>query len=93
MDANEMLSSSYRPDYFFFGGVLMIISGVLEWVLGNSFPSVVFLTFGAFWLTFAGTLTPGFAAYASFAADGADASTGLQSQAFNASFGKPAHIH
>lgn len=71
----------------------MIISGVLEWVLGNSFPSVVFLTFGAFWLTFAGTLTPGFAAYASFAAEGADASTGLQSQAFNASFGKPSPRH
>lgn len=65
----------------------MILSGILEFVLGNTFPSVVFLTFGAFWLTFAGTLNPGFAAYASFAADGQAASTGLQSQEFNASFG------
>lgn len=65
----------------------MILSGILEFVLGNTFPSVVFLTFGAFWLTFAGTLNPGFAAYASFAADGQAASTGLQSPEFNASFG------
>lgn len=65
----------------------MILSGILEFFLGNTFPSVVFLTFGAFWLTFAGTLNPGFAAFASFAADGQDASTGLQSSEFNASFG------
>lgn len=28
------------PDYWFFGGVLMILCGFLEWVLGNTFPSV-----------------------------------------------------
>lgn len=59
----------------------------MEWILGNSFPSVVFLTFGAYWLTFAGTLSPNFAAFSSFAATGQAASTGLQAQGFNASFG------
>jgi len=44
--------------YLFFGGVLMIVGGVLEFVLGNTFPSVVFTTFGAFWLTYGGTLQP-----------------------------------
>ncbi|KAF3760949.1 hypothetical protein M406DRAFT_18130, partial [Cryphonectria parasitica EP155] len=75
------------PDYFFFGGVLMILGGILEWVLGNSFPCVVFVTFGAFWLTFAGTLNPAFAAYSSYAATGQPAATGLETQGFNASFG------
>lgn len=66
----------------------MVLGGVFEWVLGNSFSSVVFLSFGGFWLTFAGTLNPGFAAFSSLAAEGQAASTGLQSQAFNASFGR-----
>lgn len=75
------------PDYWFFGGLLMLLGGFLEWILGNTFSSVVFLTFGAFWLTFAGTLTPGFAAFSSFAAEGEAAVTGLQTTAFNAGFG------
>lgn len=66
----------------------MIVGGLLEWVLGNSFPSLVFLTFGAFWLTFGGTLNPSFAAFSSFAATGEAGATGLQTQGFNASFGE-----
>lgn len=89
MKSGETKNTVYRPDYFFFGGVLMILAGILEWVLGNSFPSVVFLTFGAFWLTFAGTLNPGFAAFSAFAASGEAATTGLETQGFNAGFGKP----
>ncbi|PSR97601.1 GPR1/FUN34/YaaH-class plasma membrane protein [Coniella lustricola] len=75
------------PTYFFFGGLLMILGGILEWVLGNSFPSLVFLTYGAFWLTFGGTLHPSFAAFSYFAATGEALVTGLQSREFNASFG------
>jgi succinate-acetate transporter protein len=44
--------------YFFFGGVLMVVGGFLEFILGNTFPSVVFTMFGAFWLAFGGTLQP-----------------------------------
>lgn len=36
----------------------MIIGSFLEFILGNTFPFVVFGTFGAFWLTFGATLTP-----------------------------------
>jgi succinate-acetate transporter protein len=36
----------------------MIIGSFLEFILGNTFPFVVFGSFGAFWLTFAATLTP-----------------------------------
>lgn len=44
--------------YFFFGGVLMISGAFLEFILGNTFPFVVFGLFGAFWLAFGGTLQP-----------------------------------
>lgn len=32
----------------------MVIGGVLEFFLGNTFPFVVFCMFGAFWLSYAG---------------------------------------
>lgn len=31
--------------YFFFGVMLMALGGIGEFILGNTFPSVVFLTF------------------------------------------------
>ncbi|KAI0125427.1 hypothetical protein BJ170DRAFT_637550 [Xylariales sp. AK1849] len=74
--------------YFFFGGVLMMIGGLLEFFLGNTFPSVVFFTFGAFWGTFGGTLVPSFNAYGAYApADATSIAAGLATQGFNASFG------
>jgi succinate-acetate transporter protein len=39
-----MLSATY----FFFGGLLMIIGAVFEFLLGNTFPFVVFGSFGMF---------------------------------------------
>ncbi len=76
--------------YFFFGGLLQFTAGLLEWILGNTFPSVVFSTFGAFFFSFGGTLNPSFAAFASYAPAGQDAAAGLATQGFNASFGEPA---
>jgi succinate-acetate transporter protein len=74
--------------YFFFGGLLQFIAGLLEWVLGNTFPSVVFCCFGAFFFSFGGTLNPSFGAYAAYAPAGEPASAGLATQGFNASFGE-----
>ncbi|KIK69121.1 hypothetical protein GYMLUDRAFT_152681 [Collybiopsis luxurians FD-317 M1] len=37
--------------YYFIGGLGQIIAGVMEWVAGNTFPSVVFITFGGFFLS------------------------------------------
>lgn len=31
---------------YFFGGVLQIIGSIMEWIIGNTFPFVVFGTFG-----------------------------------------------
>jgi succinate-acetate transporter protein len=36
---------------YYFGGMLLIISGLLEFFLGNTFPSVVFFGYGAHFLT------------------------------------------
>jgi len=44
--------------YYFFGGLLMILGSFLEFILGNTFPFVVFGSFGAFWLSYGATLTP-----------------------------------
>ncbi|GAB7347860.1 hypothetical protein MBLNU459_g5390t1 [Dothideomycetes sp. NU459] len=44
--------------YFYLGGVLLYAGGVGEWILGNTFPCVVFFTFGGFWCVFGATLTP-----------------------------------
>jgi len=32
--------------YYFFGGVLQIVGALLEWFIGNTFPFVVFGSFG-----------------------------------------------
>ncbi|KAJ7919423.1 GPR1/FUN34/yaaH family-domain-containing protein, partial [Mycena leptocephala] len=41
--------TSIIGDFYFIGGLGMTIGGVFEWVLGNTFPFVVFSTFGGFW--------------------------------------------
>lgn len=63
----------------------MIIGSVLEFVLGNTFPFVVFGTFGAFWLTIGGTLTPQYNAAGAY--DPKDPTNGSSTPMFNASFG------
>ncbi|KAK1072393.1 hypothetical protein LTR74_002706 [Friedmanniomyces endolithicus] len=71
--------------YFFFGGLLMILGALGEWIIGNTFPFVVFGSFGAFWLSFAGTLTPSFNAYGAFSTT-SNPAEGLTVPTFNASF-------
>jgi len=73
--------------YYFFGGMLMVIGGFLEFILGNTFPFVVFTSFGAFWLTFASTLTPFYAAYSSYHTPGSTTDEGgIATVGFTASF-------
>lgn len=70
--------------YYFFGGVLMIIGSFLEFILGNTFPFVVFGTFGAFWLTFGATLTPYFNASAAYSPN--DPTAGASNETFMSTF-------
>jgi succinate-acetate transporter protein len=78
---------SCSGSYFFFGGLLMLLGGFLEFILGNTFPFVVFTSFGAFWLTFATTLQPFYYAYGAYAPSGQPEAAGLSTVGFTASFG------
>jgi len=57
--------------FYFFGGLLQIIGGVMEWIIGNTFPFVVFGSYGAFWLTLGATLQPSFNAEGAYVPTGA----------------------
>jgi uncharacterized protein len=70
--------------YYFFGGLLMIIGSFLEFILGNTFPFVVFGSFGAFWLTFGATLTPFYNAATAYQPD--DPATATSNPTFNSTF-------
>ncbi|KXL49739.1 hypothetical protein M433DRAFT_66810 [Acidomyces richmondensis BFW] len=72
--------------YYFFGGLLMVVGAIGEWIVGNTFPFVVFGTFGSFWLAFGATLQPTYNAYGAFSSDPSDPAKGLNSPTFNASF-------
>jgi succinate-acetate transporter protein len=39
-------NESASPVFTFFGGMLQIIGGTGEWILGNTFSSVLFFTYG-----------------------------------------------
>lgn len=72
--------------YFFFGGLLMILGSVGEWIIGNTFPFVVFGSFGAFWLGFAATLTPEYNAFGAYASDPNNIAEGLNTVGFRSGF-------
>ncbi|KAL5119237.1 hypothetical protein ACEQ8H_002948 [Pleosporales sp. CAS-2024a] len=69
--------------YFFAGGMLMVLGAVGEWILGNTFPFVVFASFGAFWLGYGATLQPFYNSYSAYADANVQGSTGLDSVGFN----------
>lgn len=52
-----------------FGGVLLFLGGVGEFLLGNTFPCIVFFGYSAHFLTFATTFIPFFSAIAWNAAE------------------------
>jgi len=55
--------------YIGLGGVCMFLAGIKEWILGNTFPSVVFSTFGGFWISFAALNDPELNILGAFGAD------------------------
>jgi len=77
--AGQANGSAGIASYYFFGGVLMIVGGFMELLVGNTFPATVFGSFGAFWLTYGGTLNDGiYQAQSNYAANGV---TAAQAQA------------
>ncbi|KXT10395.1 hypothetical protein AC579_7839 [Pseudocercospora musae] len=79
--------SANNADVIFYGGVLMWITGILEFILGNTFPFLVFTMFGSFYASYGATLIPWFATYASFSTDVDNEALGATTQGFNASYG------
>ncbi len=74
-----------------FGGVLLFIAGVGEFLLGNTFPMMVFFAYGAHFLSYATTFIPWYNAVGYFNPDGSGAgSPGPQNQTamFAASYGE-----
>lgn len=65
----------------------MVVGGVGEWILGNTFPFVVFTSFGSFWLGYAATLQPLYNAYGAYKSTTNANSTGLESVGFNVGIG------
>ncbi|EGO61137.1 hypothetical protein NEUTE1DRAFT_135114 [Neurospora tetrasperma FGSC 2508] len=44
--------------FYSMGGIMMNVGGILESILGNTFPCAVFMSFGTFLIGLAITLTP-----------------------------------
>ncbi|KAH9220006.1 GPR1/FUN34/yaaH family-domain-containing protein [Leptodontidium sp. 2 PMI_412] len=68
-------ASGLSATAYFFGGLLLVVSGLLEFFLGNTFPSVVFMSYGAHFLTFAATFQPFSNAIAAYSPDGTQTQT------------------
>lgn len=71
--------------YYYLGGLCMMLGGFLEFFLGNTFPFVVFVSFGGFWLSFATTLNGTYGIQAAYSATG-DAAAGAASKGYNTAF-------
>ncbi|KAJ5343838.1 GPR1/FUN34/YaaH-class plasma membrane protein [Penicillium brevicompactum] len=65
-----------------FGGVLLVLSSILEFVIGNTFSSVVFGHLGAFCLAFGASMTPAFNSAAPYSPSTMDTLAGLHSPEF-----------
>jgi succinate-acetate transporter protein len=50
------LSSPILAMAIFYGGILQVIVGLMEWKKNNSFGMLTFGSFGCFWISFAGIL-------------------------------------
>jgi len=72
--------------YYFFGGLLMILGSLGEFIVGNTFPFVVFGSFGAYWLGFAATLQPFYNAYGAYSPDPTNLAKGAATPDFLNSF-------
>jgi uncharacterized protein len=73
--------TSVSGSYYFFGGIAMSIAGICEFILGNTFPFVVFLIYGAHWVNLGYGSDPTHGIVASYGTEGALA------QAYNAGQG------
>jgi len=58
-----------------------------QWILGNTFPCVVFGSFGSFWFAFGITLIPSTGSYGAFSPNPNNPALGLETAGFNSGWG------
>jgi len=51
-DSDATSNTSNAGSFILIGGVGLYVAGILEFILGNTFPFVVFFSFGGYWTTF-----------------------------------------
>ncbi|KAK6823095.1 Protein alcS [Aspergillus parasiticus] len=73
---------AFTGPIIFLGGTLLVITSILEFILGNTFPCVVFGTIGGFWFAFGATQIPAFNAAAPYSTSTTNTMEGLQSPEF-----------
>ncbi|RAQ67506.1 protein alcS [Aspergillus flavus] len=78
---------AFTGPIIFLGGTLLVITSILEFILGNTFPCVVFGTIGGFWFAFGATQIPAFNAAAPYSTSTTNTMEGLQSPEFLNTYG------
>ncbi|KAJ6036178.1 hypothetical protein N7540_000457 [Penicillium herquei] len=58
------------PVFIFFGGMVQILGGLGEWIIGNTFSCALFFTYGTFWIVQGTTQMPFFGAGTNYSPTG-----------------------
>jgi len=81
--ATAASSTAMLGSFYACAGIGLYLACIMEWIIGNTFPSVVFGTFGGFWISYGVIIQPTFDLAQSFA-PAADASNGITAAAAGA---------
>jgi len=81
--ATAASSTAMLGSFYACAGIGLYLACIMEWIIGNTFPSVVFGTFGGFWISYGVIIQPTFDLAASFA-PASDASNGITAAAAGA---------
>ncbi|CEL03788.1 Putative GPR1/FUN34/YaaH-class plasma membrane protein [Aspergillus calidoustus] len=81
---SDLIDSRCRPVYIFFGGIVQLLGGIGEWIIGNTFSCALFFTYGTFWLVQGATLMPFFATGTNYSPTG-NSLEGQQTESYAAS--------
>ncbi|KAK3704136.1 hypothetical protein LTR37_013976 [Vermiconidia calcicola] len=74
-------------DYWFIGGPLLLIAGLLEFILGNTFTFVVFVSYAGIFFCLAASFQPFYNAAGAYSESGLNNAEGALTPEFNGSFG------
>ncbi|KAJ6100349.1 hypothetical protein N7467_001884 [Penicillium canescens] len=81
------LGGANLGSFLYVGGAIQFLGAIGEWILGNTFSTVVFFAFGGFWLTYGTAINPNSGASAAYSPNPANPVLGLSEPGFFATFG------